>query len=177
MQRVRDSVRTTIQQHQLQPVLSDRPIENREVRIKRRPSSESTFQNSSSERSPVIQDRGTSSQPQQRVRTVRPTESSKDIIEQILRNRASRSSPTKSDTSKDEREEIRKRRSSSSDSSSAPSRSSVKSNRSDSNREEVKKSRSDSSSQSSSSKKDDDDDDDEEEKTQQNRENATKRRR
>jgi hypothetical protein len=172
-------VRTTIQQHQLQPVLSDRPIENREIRIKRRRSSESTFQNSSSERSPVIQDRGTSSQTQQRVRTVRPTESREGTIEQILRNRASRSSPTKSDTSNDEREEIRKRRSSSSNSPSAPSRSSVKSNRSDSDREEVKKRRSDSSSQSSSSKKDDeddDDDDDDEQQTQQNRENATKRR-
>ncbi|MBM3239323.1 hypothetical protein FJZ31_23770 [Candidatus Poribacteria bacterium] len=178
VQRVRDSVRTTIQQHQIQPVLSDRPIENREVRIKRR-SSESTFQRSTSERSPVIQDRGTLSQPQQRVRTVRPTEKREDTMEQILRNRTPRSSSTKSDTSKDEREEIKKRRSSNSASSSAPSRSEVKSNRSDSNREEVKKSRSDSSSQSSSSKKDDDDDDDEEEeqKTQQNRENATKRRR
>ena len=166
VERTRNSVRATIQNHRSQPVLSDRTIQNRAVRIKRRRPSASTSQSSSPTRS------------QERIQIFRPIERSKDTTERTLRNRASRSTSTKSDTSKYKREEIQKRLSPGSISSSSPSRSSVKSNRSDSNqRETVQKRRaSSSSSQSSSSKKDDDDDEEEKEK-QQSRENVKKRRR
>ncbi|HIE30366.1 TPA: hypothetical protein EYP66_24160 [Candidatus Poribacteria bacterium] len=162
IERVRNSVRVTIENHRRQPVLSDRLIQ------KRRRSSAAT-----SERSSVIQDRGTP-----RVRIVRPTERQNENIERIIRNRSSRSSTTKSGTSSSVRSDIKKRRSSSSISSS-PSRSSVKSNRSDSSRREsvTKRRSSSSSSQSSSSKKDDDDDEEKKRKQQQSRESTKKRRR
>jgi hypothetical protein len=163
VERVRNSVRVTIDNHRSQPVLSDRSILSREARIKRRRSSAAD-----SDRSSVIQDRSASSQSQPRVRIIRPTERQNQNVERIIRNRYP-SSSTKSDKSNDRQEAIKKRRSSSSVSSS-PSRA-VKSNRSD---QKVKKSRSSSSSSQSSSSKEDDDDEEEKKKS---RENTRKRRR
>jgi hypothetical protein len=146
IERIRSDVRVTIDRHRSQPVFSDRLIQSRDIRMKRRRSS------TTSEPSSVIQDRGTS-----RVRIVRPTERQNGDNERIIRNRSSRSSTTRSGTSSSIRSDIKKRRSSSAVSPS-PNRSAVKSNRSDSSRREnVTKSRS--SSSSSSSKKDDDVDD------------------
>jgi hypothetical protein len=163
---VRNSVRETIQQHRLQPILSDRTIQNREFRIKQRRPSTSTFRSSNSKRSSVIQK---DTLPQGRVRIVSPTERP-DTTRQTFRDRTSRSSTTKPDIQNDKRMEIKRRRSSSSSSSSSST--SVKPNRSSStNREDVKKRRSSSSSSQSSSSNDDDDDDEEE-----NRNNVKKRR-
>jgi hypothetical protein len=164
IERIRSDVRVTIDRHRSQPVFSDRLIQSRDIRMKRRRSS------TTSEPSSVIQDRGTS-----RVRIVRPTERQNGDNERIIRNRSSRSSTTRSGTSSSIRSDIKKRRSSSAVSPS-PNRSAVKSNRSDSSRREnVTKSRS--SSSSSSSKKDDDDDDEEKQKKRQSRERTKKRRR
>jgi hypothetical protein len=170
VERIRNNVRTTIQQHRLQPVLSDRPIQSRETRIKRRRPSTSTLRNSTSGRPSIIQ-RDTSSRSQQRIRVVRPSESQK-TTRQTFRNRTSRSSTTKPDISNDKRYEIKKRRSSSSSSSN---RTSVRSNRSSSSQRETVKKRRSSSSSSQSSSSNDDDDDDEEEKRQR-RKKAKKRR-
>ncbi|MFQ6041271.1 MAG: hypothetical protein ACE5PV_10485, partial [Candidatus Poribacteria bacterium] len=144
IERVRNDVRATIDNHRSQPSLSDRLIQSRDIRMKRRRSSTSTSKPSS-----VTQDRGTS-----RVRIVRPTERRNENIERIIRNRSSRSRTTTSGASSSIRSDIKKRRSV----SSSPSRSSVKSNRSDSSRREsvTKRRSSSSSSQSSSNKKDDD---------------------
>jgi len=173
--RVQNSVRTTIQQHRLQPVLSERTIQDRETRIKRRRPSSSAVQSSSSTRLPAIRDRGTSSP---RVRTVRPSERQEETKKGTFRNRTSRSSSTKLNTPNQQREEVKKRRSSSSSSSASPSRSSAKSNRSNSSqRQSVQKRRSSSSSSQSSSSKKDDEDEEEKKKQQQNRENTKKRRR
>jgi hypothetical protein len=177
-ERVRNSVRTTIEQHKSQPVLSERTIQSREARLKRRRPSTSVLQNPGSQRSSIIQ-RDTSSQSQQRVRIIRPTERTK-TTKQTFRNRTSRSSTTKPDVTDNKRVEIKKRRSSSSSSSASPSRTSVRSNRSSSNqRETVKQRRSSSSSSSSksSSSDDDDEDDDDEDEKQKKRESAKKRRR
>jgi hypothetical protein len=163
IERVRNDVRVTIDNHRRQPVLSDRLIQSRDIRMKRRRSSTAT-----SEPSSVTQDRGTS-----RVRIVRPVERQNEDTKRIIRNRSSRSSTKTSGTSSSTRSAIKKRRASSSSSSS---RSAVKSNRSDSSRRDnVTKSRS--SSSSSSSKTDDDDKDEEEQKRQQRRESTKKRRR
>lgn len=169
-QKVQNDVRATIKIHRSEPVLSDRVIQSREARVKRRRDSGSIINRRAAptRRSSTLSDPGASrpgrdnrqpSRKQRKTRVTRPTEGQQKIMERIRSRIRPSSSSTKSSSSskskEEQRDSIKRRRS-----SPSPSKSTAR----------------------QAPKKDDDDDDDEDEedeeekKKQENREKRKRRR-